>query len=523
MPKSNRAFWVAALLIAGGVDFLFWRKPIGISFPIWTLLAMGSALYLTLRHGLRPARANIALGVVIIGLASIVFLRSEPFTQALGALVVLMALVIWAATLRNGYWLHYTFWDYIRAIVIMGFYAFTRPFKQFPPSEEQATAFASPLHRHQGWAVLRGILLALPILGLLTLLLASADLVFAEWLKSALQALQLDNLPETLFRLFYVGALTIIFCGVLLHAVFPTHTVHPSPEKTLIPAFLGWTESSIVLGSVNALFLFFVILQFRYLFGGQANIHEAGFTYAEYARRGFGELVAVALISLMLLLALNTISRRETPAHRNGFTVLGSLLILLVLVILASALQRLVLYEQAYGFTRLRTYTYMFIPWLGLLLLSMLVLLITHSMQRAAAVSLVFFMGFGLLFGVWNVDGWIVRQNVQRAANGQAFDGNYLQMLSSDAVPTLIKQAQRTDLPNAVREELLFGLACRAALRESTKPAWQSFNFSEWRATQWLTTHAALWRDYPIEIDPEGNAFLKGTNHRYCYPGHGAD
>lgn len=517
MPKSSNAFWFTALLIAAGVDFLFWDKPVGISFPIWTLLALGGALFLTLRNGLRPARANILLSVVILGLASLAFLRAEPLTRALGILLALAGLMMWAATLLNGYWLHYTLWDDIRAVAVLAFAALTRPFNLLTTREAQSGEQQPSPASKQGWAVLRGLLLALPVVGLLALLLASADLVFAERLQSVLDALRLDQLPETLFRLFYIGVSTFIFCGVLLHAVLPAHEVKPSSKDSrLLSPFLGWTETSIILGSVNALFLFFVILQFRYLFGGQANINEAGFTYAEYARRGFGELVWVAIITLSLILSLHTISRRETPARQRGFVILNGLLIALVLVILASAYQRLFLYEQAYGFTRLRTYTHLFIPWLGLLLITVSGLIISNQMRRMGLALIVFALGFGLLLGLWNTDGWIVRQNVQRAVNGQELDGNYLQTLSADAVPELIRLAQQPDLPAPARQEILIGLACRAARQTAPLPFWQSFNLSQQRAAALLTTHADLWQDYPVKEDRNGTYVYQNGQPRYC-------
>ncbi len=524
MPKSHTSFWITAFLLAAGVDLLFWRKPLGVSFPLWTLLAMGGALVLARREGQRPARATLGLGVIILGLAFLPFWRAEPFTQALGVLLTLVALMFWAATLRTGDWLYYTLWDDLRALAVLGFAAITRPFRRPPAAKDTPTEPAGAVFWRWGGAVLRGVALALPVVGVLALLFASADLVFAARLQAALDALRLERLPETLFRLFYVGVLTILFCGTLLHAVHPTLEVHPTPAgKGMIAPFLGWVETAIVLGSVNALFLFFVGLQFRYLFGGQANIHAAGFTYAEYARRGFGELVVVALISLGLILVLHTLSRRETPARQRGFTALSALLVVLVLVILASAWQRLSLYEQAYGFTRLRTYAHLFIPWLGLALLVALGLLLTHQMRRVAAAALLWGLGFGLLVGLWNVDGWVVRQNVQRAVRGQELDGEYLQTLSADAVPELIRQAQRPELPPAAHEALLIGLACRTAQVSPVPTPWPAFHLSKARAAQDLTRYVALWQAYKVESGAEGYFVERNGVRHFCRGASGWD
>ncbi len=203
--------------------------------------------------------------------------------------------------------------------------------------------------------------------------------------------------------------------------------------------FLGATEAFVVLGSVNLLFTFFVAVQFRYLFGGQTNITAAGYTFSEYARRGFFELVMVSVISLVLYLSLNAVTRREKPLQVRVFTTLAVLLVGLVWVILASAFQRLLLYEDAYGFTSLRMYTHIFIPWLGLLLLATIVLQIVRREQYFGALLLLTAFGFVLTFGIINIDGLIVRQNVARARAGADLDGQYLIGLSDDALPALVE------------------------------------------------------------------------------------
>ena len=94
------------------------------------------------------------------------------------------------------------------------------------------------------------------------------------------------------------------------------------------------------------------------------------------------------------------------------------MLVGLVWVILTSAFQRLLLYEDVYGFTSLRMYTHIFIPWLGFLLLATIVLQILRREQYFGALLLLTTFGFALTFGIMNIDGLIVRQNVARARSG---------------------------------------------------------------------------------------------------------
>ena len=85
---------------------------------------------------------------------------------------------------------------------------------------------------------------------------------------------------------------------------------------------LGIVEIATILGLLDALFLVFVVLQFPYFFGGASALG-----YAEYARRGFFELVTVAALVLPVLLAAHWLFNAQTPAHARLFNVLSGLLI----------------------------------------------------------------------------------------------------------------------------------------------------------------------------------------------------
>ncbi len=524
MPRSSSRFILAALLVGWAVDFFFYSKTIGVSFILWTALVLAAVGFSAYGERVRLARASYVLMAAILLLALIPFLRREPFSILIAVVLALGALILLAATLRSGHWLHFRTWDTLLAGIQVMFYAVVRPFDLRKSRGEISAESGEPTANHrnarrQMYAVLRGLLLALPLVLILGALLASADIVFADRVRDLLAVFQLERLPEYIFRLFYILVLAFGFCGALLHAVLPRKQVErPDPNRPLLKPFLGWTETVVVLVSVNALFLFFVLLQFQYLFGGEANITAAGYTYSEYARRGFSELVMVALISLLLYLTLGTVSQRGTQARARSFQGLTILLMGLVLVILGSALQRLVLYEHAYGFTRLRTYTFIFIPWLAVLLLTTIGLELSRRSYRFGLALLLVVLGFGLTFGVLNLDGFIVRQNVQRALSGEELDGAYLSTLSSDAVPALYGYYTQPDLDPAVRAVLGAELACRAAgLQDEPARSWQSFTYSEARARDILSGNAAAWADYRVTKDQGGwRQVTAGGQTRRC-------
>jgi hypothetical protein len=502
MPKYQKWFWLAALVAAWLFDFLFWSKSASLSFFIWIVVLLGAGYLLAWREGKKPHWRSILLTVIIVGFAAVMALRSETMTRMVSVLLTFAGMLLLTATFLDGFWPWYRVRDYvveIAKVIGNGFAGAvllaTRNQKASGGEEVRAKSGWS-----KAWPILRGLLIALPIVAVFAVLLSSADQVFADWLKNLFD---LEKIPEYLFRLFYILVFTGVLVGIYLKAIHPAKQAEkPAPNTPWMKPFLGWTESGIVLAAVNLLFIVFVVIQVRYLFGGTANIHETGYTYAEYARKGFGELVAVAVLSLGMYLVLGTVTKTTTRFSKTGFTVLSVLLMTNVLVILASSLQRLMLYENAYGFSQLRTYTHVFIYWLAALILAVVVLEIVRRRGHAAFALLVAVVGFGASLALLNVDGFIVNRNVARAAAGEELDVNYLNALSSDAVPQLLANFTDTGLPEGVHDKLGAALACR--LKVTNNPAslpWQEFNLSQSRAFNLLTENAALLRGYqpPVE------------------------
>jgi len=411
--KNKHLFWIFALLAAISFDILFWERPFGINFFIFILLAvLGGLIPSWLEKILIPWTSYLLL-VPLAFFSVMTFIRAEPFTTAVNVLVTLSALAFFLMTLRNGAWFRYNLRDiFISGIqfllnnVIGGILFFNKIKKDESPQagevdndddnadiecKQEQSSHGENLGKKEkplkGIApYLRGLLLALPVLGILTFFLAQADPIFNDRIQNSLAWFRIENLGEIVFRLVYILVIAYVLLSSYYFAVVESKKYRPDDdnEKPAISPFLGSIESSMVLGAVNLLFLLFVILQFNYLFSGGKNIRLEGYTYAEYARRGFFELIAVAVISLFLFYILSMITKREQKDQGRLFSVLGLILVGLVAIILTSAYIRLNLYEAAYGFTRLRTLAHVFMIWIALLLAGVAILEITRTMKRLA-------------------------------------------------------------------------------------------------------------------------------------------
>lgn len=522
---NNRKLWfgLAALAAAWLFDFLFWQQQGGISFFIWTTVLLVLGYILAWHEKKKPSGWSILLTALILGMAFISAWRSEGFTRFSSMLVTVGGLVLLVTTFLNGHWLYYRVVDYVTEFSRTLWAGLSAGFKLMlgQVSQTRLSVEAEPKTalRKTGSIVL-GLVIALPIVLILGLMLASADPIFSDLLK---KLFSFENLPEYIFRFFYVVVIAFVLAGLWMHAILPERNAErPDTQKAWMRPFLGSTEGDIVLGAVNLLFITFVVIQIRYLFGGSANINVAGYTYSEYARRGFGELVGVSVISLGLYLVLSTIIRRETRGSQIAFSVLAVLLMANVLVILASSLQRLMLYESAYGFSELRTYTHVFIFWLAGLILTAIVLELIKRRGHFALALLVMVVGFTATLGIMNVDGYIVHQNVQSAQAGKELDGRYINGLSSDAVPALVDEFFKAGQPKAIKDVLGAELACRtASLKDAPKTDWRSYRLGEAQASQLLLQDQNAWSGYKVSKDPQNGLQVQtaaGVHSCYWYP-----
>ncbi len=162
--------------------------------------------------------------------------------------------------------------------------------------------------------------------------------------------------------------------------------------------------------------LVFLVAQATVVFGGHDYLESTtGLTYADYVHQGFGQLTVATALTLLVVWAAARKAPRETPSDRAWLRGALGLLCVLTLVVVASALYRMHVYQEAYGFTRLRLLVDVFEGWLGLLVLGVMAAgcraCAAGWLPRAAVLT-----GAAALLGLAaiNPDAWIARSNLER-------------------------------------------------------------------------------------------------------------
>jgi uncharacterized protein DUF4153 len=472
-----RLLWATAAAVAGFGDWMLFDALPGINWVLWTGAAVAGLLIVSGPRG-RPPRWVLVMGAAPIVIAGGAAVTASPPLSALICLAIMLFLAM-LMLLTAG----------LSPRSITARFAATAPPVALKTAAVQALrrgVEATDLIRStRARAWVRGLAITLPVLVAFALLLAGADPVFAAWRDAVAALLAGDFVPRVAFFM----ALLVVVLGAYGYASLEPEG-SPAAEGKAPDRWLGSTERFILLAGVAALFWLFLAVQVGYLFGNLPRIPASGMTFAEYARRGFGELSIVASASALLIVVSERYGNhdgRERTLRLLTFAVIAA-----VLLLLCSALRRVWLYEAAYGFTTARLYArvYMYGVAVGLAMLALEVagdFDAGRLFRRAAAAATILFIA--LIY--WNHEAWIAGRNIDRYASTGNLDIVYLTRgLSPDAIPAIAERLP--SLPEPMRSDIRRAVQARYAARnEGRQRTWFEWNLASSRAREALNASFA--------------------------------
>jgi len=463
--KNNVGLRILPIALVLGFlgDNLLRATPWGINLALWALMLGGFVAALGWRtRAFQAGGYWLLLPVLLFGGA--IPWRDSLTLNLLSVFAILVALALVVLRAQGGRILAAYLADYVLGGIIAWLNAALGGFRLLIgdlPWKRIAGGTASS----RTLAVVGGFALALPLLLVFGALLMSADAVFSAIIKKVLDI----DYASLVSHLFLTAFFAWIAGGYLRGLLLGKEYEYTSWVRRQWFS-LGIIEIGIALGLLNLLFLSFVIVQFRDFFGGAASITlTPGLTYSEYARRGFFELVTVAALVLPLLLLVHWVLHKEKPGNERLFRLLAGIQIVLLFVIMASAFQRMRLYQREYGMTEQRLYPTAFMAWLAVVFVWFALTVLRGQRQYFAFGAMV--AGFVLIvvLHMLNPDALIARVNVARALEGRRFDAGYAGSLSGDAMPTLVEA-----LPSLKQQD-------RCTLAARILDRWSQREVSDWR------------------------------------------
>lgn len=451
MRRAVRA-GVAAALVAAAIGMRDRVDSIG------SVLAI-VAVVLAIACGIRMTRsARSALVVAAVAFIPWLAVRTSAWLLVPDAIAALVTMLV-ALSVRNGGSLADSAAGYRRRLQHALIGAFDAPPSAWAAVSSGNTRWHRRLRPLAGPGAI-GLCLA----AIVAATLASGDALFASYLTPGDWA---DSLGARIAAALVAMTAVVVGMGV---------GVHSEARDALAAVRWARPRSAIVaVAPMCVVYIVYVLVQCSTLLLGADYVRDrTGLTFAEYARSGFFQLVAVALLTFVALNVLRPISRVADRRERLTMCVLGTVATACTVAMVVAAIVKLQLYSDVFGLTMLRVYTTVFAAWLGVALM-----IAWWALRRLDGEWVIGAVAATALVGVFamnvvNPERVVAEYNLTHTIDSPEFDVRYVLGLSDDAVPAV---AARLDgLDDESRREAVAMLCARTSRsveqRETTGLDW---------------------------------------------------
>lgn len=193
---------------------------------------------------------------------------------------------------------------------------------------------------------------------------------------------------------------------------------------------------------VCVLYVIFFFSQLSYFLSAFINKLPSDISaYSEYARRGFFQLCFVSVINLAIIIALNLFCKDNDKGCRpTSVKAMTCILSVFTLLLITTAVSKMLMYIRVYGLTPLRVYTSWFMILLFVLFVSIILSVITKKINASKITVTAFVIMFAAL-SFCNIDGVIARYDLNEYNKGNLpyFSFSLMNDLSSGAAPEIIR------------------------------------------------------------------------------------
>ena len=279
--------------------------------------------------------------------------------------------------------------------------------------------------------VLMGIAITIPVFIVVFALLASADIVFNDMAKNLLRDVDFSdafNIALMILVVFFITYCILAYCckKTIKEEVEDSRKGEP---LIAIP----------VVTILSILYIVFSGIQIVYLFLGRMQL-PSGYTYAQYAREGFFQLLAVSIINLIIVL-IGLYYFKPNKVLKAVLTIMS----LCTFVMIASSAMRMMIYIMYYYLTFLR----IFVLWSLLVLFLIFCGVIAYIVKESFPLfrySMIVVTSLYIALSFSHPDYWIAKVNLDSTKatrseffRGSAYEDYYLlSTLSADAAPVMI-------------------------------------------------------------------------------------
>lgn len=475
IEKIDWLFIFMSLIVGIMAEESFFRGQIGISYIAFVVVLYSIVFYRFRSNTFSHQRFGYLVLICIWLLAISYYLFDTELFHVLN-IIAIPALVIFHLTLITSP--QKTAWNNLSFI----FHAVRRLFEGIGYSGRFIKYLTSRMkqrtnkkHYDVWMKVLIGVIISVPILFIILTLLISADSQFERLIGNIPTLLTVR--ADYIIRFFIILFSAFIFFGFM--EVLSRKKAYHIQENAK-PIVMDGIITLTILVLLDLVYLLFVVVQFKYFFSGTL---EGDFTYAEYARRGFFELLFATLINLSVTTAVIQFTKNVQGALKKVISTALTILVLSSGVLLISAFMRLTMYENAYGFTITRVLAHSFMIFLMIIFAYTLLKIWLEKLSLFHfyfIASLIYYVGMNVV----NLNKIVVDQNINRFEQTGKIDVHYLNSLSATGVIGLIDLYEIDPHVPELEEVLKQRKEDRSFIKSDT---WQSENFIRNKAYERLS------------------------------------
>lgn len=282
-----------------------------------------------------------------------------------------------------------------------------------------------------------GLLVSLPAVLITAMLLSYADENFGRISANILLTLT-NNFGDNIFIFIFSLPLSFLLFGIVSHARCRKKTLSVNSNAV---AFAPAAAVCAALAPIIMIYIILLICQLPYFTGAFSGVLPEGYSYSEFARRGFFELCTVAVINLVIIILSAVFSKNsengKKPKTVRGFSIAFCVMTVMLIV---SAMSKMLLYINEMGLTRLRLYTSWFMILLGLVFAVEIIRQICPKIPTVKLQFAVFTVCLGVLC-FSDPDARIAQYNTERYISGSmnTIDMASMSDLSESAAPYIAK------------------------------------------------------------------------------------
>ncbi len=280
--------------------------------------------------------------------------------------------------------------------------------------------------------VLIGLVCAIPVLIVVIPLLISSDYAFHGMMNSIF-----SNTVSTIFK-------TIFGLHLALFVIAYGFSLKWNRTKKLTDSkFKGIENVYIIsfLSTVSVSYLLYLFSQLAYFFSAfKGFLPDGEITYAQYARKGFFEMSAVAVINLCLVFLSLLLSKKVKSKVCHGIKILSTFISVFTLIIIATAISKMVLYIDTYGMTVLRITTSAFMLFLAIVFIGAIlrIYIIRINIIKTALITACCII---LTLGITNVNAVCAKFNYEayKTQKLETIDIEALYDLGDEGIPYIVR------------------------------------------------------------------------------------